>query len=250
MKILIIEDERDVAQFLVDELKKLRPHIEIIARTSNIADSIHTIENNPDLDIIFSDIKIDDGMSFSIFEQVGTNAVVVFTTAYDEYALKAFDYNCADYLLKPISIEKLERTLAKCENRKSSLTPAQMQIMSSEIIRGEIGFRKRLIFERGGDLVIKNTDDLCYIFTEKGYVCAYFKDRHDFMINMTMSHLANSLNPSKFQRINRQAIINLDMVECIARFNGRDSLVKLKEPYSSVSFIITPETKKRLLSLL
>ena len=116
MKALIIEDERPIAEAFRGSLLFLRPEIEIVGVTTNIKDSVAAISANPDLDIIFSDIKIDDGLSFSVFDKVDTEAMVVFTTAYDEYALKAFDYNCVDYLLKPVSEEALQRALTKCHS--------------------------------------------------------------------------------------------------------------------------------------
>ena len=118
MKALIIEDESPISRMLEQKLHKLRPEIEIVGITTDIPESVSAIASNPDLDIIFADIRIDDGMSFSIFRQVSTEAQIVFTTAYDEYALKAFDYNCVDYLLKPVSEESLERALTRCEKQK------------------------------------------------------------------------------------------------------------------------------------
>ena len=250
MKVLIIEDEIEIARALAEDLRKLRPQIEIVGMTSDIGSSVRTISANNDLDIIFADIRIDDGMSFRIFEQVETGATIIFTTAYDEYALKAFDYNCADYLLKPIAIDDLERALRRCETRQPSINTENLRQMSSEMISGNIGFRKRLVLENGSDLVIRNVEDLCYVLTERGYVRVFFKDGFKSMVNNSLTALVESMDPARFMRINRQVLVNLDCVERISRGNGRDYIIKLKPPFSSESFIITADTKKRLIQLL
>ena len=133
MKVWIIEDEKALSTALSQQLIRLRPDITIEGISTNIEDSIDAIRAYRDIDIIFADIKIDDGDSFSVFDEVETDAMVVFTTAYDEYALRAFDYNCADYLLKPISDEALEKTLEKCEKHLSRVTGQQIRAMSEDI---------------------------------------------------------------------------------------------------------------------
>lgn len=244
---MIIEDEPEIARSLADDLRKLRPNIEIVGTTSDIMGSVRMIDAHRDLDIIFADIKIDDGMSFRIFEQADTDAMVVFTTAYDEFALKAFEYNCADYLLKPIAMEDLERALAKCESRGPNLSPDFMRQMSSQLVNGNVGYRKRIILEKGADLVIRDVDELCYIITEKGYVTAFFKDGFTSELNDSLTNLSKSLDPTRFMRINRQVLVNLECVDRISYGDGRDYIVKLKAPYESASFIVTAETKKRIL---
>ena len=115
MQVLIIEDEKTIAQSLSNQLRTLRPEIEVVGIATSITESIAFIKQHDDLDIIFSDIRIDDGLSFNIFKEVTCDAMIVFTTAYDEYAIQAFDFNCVDYLLKPVTSKGLERALLKCE---------------------------------------------------------------------------------------------------------------------------------------
>lgn len=247
MKVLIIEDEREIARNLAEDLRGLRPQIDIVGMVSDIAGAVKIIDDNPDLNVIFADIMIDDGMSFKIFEQVNTNAMVVFTTAYDEFALKAFDYNCVDYLLKPISLEGLERALARYDSHRNSIRPDNLCKISSEIASRNIGYRKKILLERGADLVIRNVDELCYSITERGYVTACFKDGFKAMVNNTLTSLSESLDPSKFIRISRQVLVNLDCIDRISHGDGRDYVVKLKPPYVSESFEITAETRKKIL---
>lgn len=250
MKVLLIEDEREIATSLAEDLKQLRPQIDIVGTASSIDVAVRMINKNQDLDLIFADILIDDGMSFRVFEQVSTNAMVVFTTAYDEFALKAFDYNCVDYLLKPVSLDSLARSLARFDNRNITASPSNIHRMSSEILSGNIGYRKKILIEKGPDLIIRDTEDLCYVQTERGYVTALFKDGFKAMVNSSLASLTESLDPSRFMRINRQILVNIDCIDRITTGAGRESMVRMKEPYLSEAFVITTETKKRLLHLL
>ena len=176
MKALIIEDERPISDALKGSLLSLRPDIEIIGVTTNIKDSVGAITANPDLDIIFSDIKIDDGLSFSVFSEVETDAMVVFTTAYDEYALKAFDYNCIDYLLKPVSEEALRRALSKCESFRPKVDKETIKSTSEAVINKDIKYRRKILLEIGRDTIIRNVLDICYIFSEKGNTRVFVSD--------------------------------------------------------------------------
>lgn len=249
MKALIIEDERSIAEALKALLVSLRPDIEVVGVTTNIRDSVKAVSSNPDLDIIFSDIKIDDGLSFSVFDKVETGALVVFTTAYDEYALKAFDYNCVDYLLKPVSEEALQRALTKCETFQPRADKTIIKATSEAILNQEIKYRSRIFLEVGRETVIRNISDICYIYSEKGNTRVFISDGSWGSVDDSLIEIIQSLPPS-FCRVNRQAIVNIDYIDKIAPRPGRDSLVFLKDPFAKIQFKITQETKKLLLDLL
>lgn len=250
MRVLIIEDEEVLARSLAAKLREIRPDIEIVGHTSSIQESISFLGIYKDIDIIFADIKIDDGLSFVIFDKLDVDAMIVFTTAYDEYALKAFSYNCADYLLKPISKEALEKTIVRCEKRLPHITPSQIKELSRDVITGNVSFRKRLFFDQGKDLLIASVDDLCYVYTEKGNTRAYLKSGLWGSTDKTLLDLSAELDPGQFLRVNRQAIVNINCVERISPGAGRDYVLSLKAPYQKVQLIITPERKKALLILL
>ena len=249
MKALIIEDERPISEVLKALLVSLRPDIEVVGVTTNIRDSVKAVSSNPDLDIIFSDIKIDDGLSFSVFDKVETGALVVFTTAYDEYALKAFDYNCVDYLLKPVSEEALQRALTKCETFQPRADKTIIKATSEAILNQEIKYRSRIFLEVGRETVIRNISDICYIYSEKGNTRVFISDGSWGSVDDSLIEIIQSLPPS-FCRVNRQAIVNIDYIDKIAPGPGRDSLVFLKDPFAKIQFKITQETKKLLLDLL
>ena len=176
MKALIIEDEALSAQSLEAKLKKLRPGIDVLGSTSSINESVDFLNEHPDVDIIFSDIRIDDGLSFAIFDRVQTNAMVVFVTGFDEYAIKAFDYNCADYLLKPVSDEDLEDAIKRCEERSAHMTPQGLKAMSEDILKRKVDYRKRVLLEQGTRTLVAPIEDICFIVAEPGGTKVFLKD--------------------------------------------------------------------------
>ena len=250
MKALIIEDERPISDALKGSLLSLRPDIEIIGVTTNIKDSVGAITANPDLDIIFSDIKIDDGLSFSVFSEVETDAMVVFTTAYDEYALKAFEYNCIDYLLKPVSEEVLQRALTKCESFRPKVDKETIKSTSEAVINKDIKYRRKILLEIGRDTIIRNVLDICYIFSEKGNTRVFVSDGIWGSIDNSLIDIIHSLPPSVFYRVNRQALVNINCVDRIVPGFGRESYVCLKAPFNKVQLKITQDIKKALLNIL
>lgn len=251
MKVLIIEDEVTQAAALKMKLLRLRPTIEIVGHTTSIKKSLIFLENHPDIDLIFSDIKIDDGLSFSIFDKVLTDAMVIFTTAFDEYALKAFDYNCADYLLKPVSDSALERALTRCECRYPRIGGNEISTMSHEIIHHEVRVRKRIFLQRGQQMQIIPIVDICYITIEHGYTKAFLADGNwGIPCAHSLLDLAASLDKKLFFRANRQTIVNIERIKGINSGVRRNHIITLDAPYSDLAIPITAERRKILMDLL
>lgn len=251
MKIWIIEDEPTLAQSLIAQLRQIRSDIEIVGTSSKIDESIDAIHAHQDIDIIFADIVIDDGTSFSVFDTIKTSAMVVFTTAYNDYALKAFEYNCADYLLKPIRTEDLNRALLKCEQRQERLSYVSLRAMIAEINRGGIKYRERLLLRVGGNITrIIPVRNLAYLNTDLGYTQVYMKDGDVGLTDTCLRALSESLDPMLFCRISRQTIVNINFVEKIMPGPGRDYIVSLGPPFGCISFKISPKRAKELVLLL
>ena len=175
MKVVIIEDETALAHSLYSNIKVLRPNVELVGITTNIQDSIELLSNRADVDVVFADIRIDDGLSFSIFEKINIKASIVFTTAYDDYVLKALEYNCIDYLLKPVSTTDLERALSKCERASNGLQTSYVQDLASLIWRERTLYRRRLLLDQGQDIIVVKVEDIVYIQSDNGlnkvYLC-------------------------------------------------------------------------------
>ncbi len=250
MKVWIIEDERALSQAFSEQLRRLRPEIEIEGISTGVKNTLAVLQGHDDFDIIFADIKIADGLSFSIFDKLETEAMVVFTTAYDEYALKAFDYNCADYLLKPISDESLEKALIRCEKHLTRMSGAQVQQMSGEIVRREVKYRKRLFLDYGHGTLICPVSKLAYVFTERGYTRVFMDDGRYGLTDKPLCDLTESLDPTHFLRVNRQSIVNIDFVDAIDHGSGRDFIAKLRAPFQKIGLEMTSEKMKQLRILL
>lgn len=250
MKVLIVEDEAPIAQSLVRMVQGLRPGTEIVGITTDIPGSRSMIAAHPDLDLILSDIKIDDGLSFSVFDKLQTEAMVVFTTAYDEYALKAFDYNCIDYLMKPVSREALERALSRCERHLPRADTGAIRSVSDQITRKTADFRRRFFLQRGQDTMICDVSEIGYIYSEKGATRVFLTDGKWGDLDCSLLEFAQGLQSDRFVRISRQAIVNIDFVGSISPGPGRDSTVTLNKPFPGKSFVITQERKKELLGVL
>ena len=185
MKILVIEDETMPANFLVRKLRQIRPDAEIQGVTRNIRESVgFLLTNSPDL--IFADIRLEDGLSFGIFSRVKTDAAVVFTTSYNEYAIKAFEYNCIDYLLKPVTDEGISRALEKFDRFHTPLSISVLQAAVAQMGSGTQSWRRRLLIGRGASIAVVPTENIACICIEFGYATVYLKDGSSGLLDMRL----------------------------------------------------------------
>ena len=229
MKALIIEDESIAAQALESLIKETDSEAEIIAILQTIEDSVEWFEENPMPDLVFMDIHLADGSSFAIFDKVDITCPIIFTTAYDEYALKAFEVNSIDYLLKPINKGDLERALTKYKNitypKKSSLDGLLEQMG---------GLKKKykscfLIPERD-KLIPLAVSAIAYIYIDTKTVKAIAMDGHTYYLNQTLDEIMAQLDPEAFFRANRQFIISRHAVKDLSIWFGNKLAVNLTVP--------------------
>ena len=251
MKILIIEDENAIAKRLKSQLLSLRPDAEISGITTDIQSSVEALSNHPDIDIVFADIKIDDGLSFSVFDKVNTNAMVVFTTAYDEYALKAFDFNSLSYLLKPIDDDELRKAVGKAlrmrnaqflvdraqpeSEQRFSYSSEKLTIERQEQETQNSFFRSmahdaghRYCFmvktARGERRVHISMVRYAASVDKTTYI--HLLDGSAYPVDITITDLARQLPPKEFMRVNRKYIIPLEQVKGVEHLpNGRLQLI-------------------------
>lgn len=245
MRILIIEDEALLAEVLKKELLSLLPDAEIVAVTASVEESVRFLSSHPDPDIIFSDIRLEDGLCFSIFDKVKTSSRIIFTTAYDEYAIKAFDYNCIDYLLKPLTTSGLQRALKKT----GMPSPATLDELSKDFHSGNI-YRRRLLLKHGDNDIIVKAEDIVIIQTDLGDTRAYTESGLWGTVNLSLKELGNSLDPTVFIQANRQTIVNLDDVKSISHSIMRHPTLHIEVDKRSYDVAITPAKEKEILSLL
>ena len=234
-KILIVEDERPNADRLKRLLLKLRPHIEILSVEDSITSTVNWLENNVVPDVIMMDVRLADGLSFEIFNKHEVKSAVIFTTAYDEYAVQAFKYNSVDYLLKPIEEEELDAALKRYETFMEAVPVVGSAIEGLLNYIQPKDYRKRfLIAHRDGYKTVL-AEDILYFYTELGISKAMLNTGVVENIPQTLEELEKQLDPKFFFRANRQFIIHIDSVKQIFNhFNGKLKLELRKQPEMEV----------------
>ncbi|MCQ2148396.1 MAG: LytTR family DNA-binding domain-containing protein, partial [Bacteroidales bacterium] len=208
MKAIIIEDETLMAADLKAKLESLGRNIKVIAVISSVMEGIEWFSSHEEPDIVFSDIRLGDGQSFEIFRKIRLECPVVFTTAYDEYAIEAFRFNSIHYLLKPVRKDDLKEAVDKFEaiGRQSDLS-ALINQMLNRSEEPQTSFSTRLFIRRGEDIVPIDVDDISGINTEERVSTMYLKDGRNMVIDQSLKDLETMLNPTMFRRISRQWIV-------------------------------------------
>ncbi len=211
MKAVIIEDEKLAAERLEGLIKEVDPSWEIIARLPSVEQSIRWLKNNKP-DLIFLDIQLEDGLSFSIFDKVKIDTPIIFTTAYDQYAIKAFKLNSIDYLLKPIKKSELSESLQKYINLKSPFLSDFKEIFES-IQKKEISYKKRFLIQYGQKIKSVNADEIAYFYAMEKNVFLVTFEKNTYPIDYTLDKLIQIIDPEKYFRINRKLLVNIDSIK-------------------------------------
>lgn len=212
IRTIIIEDEKPAARKL-ERILSLFPDIELVATIYSVEEGINFFKNSPHPDLIFSDIVLGDGLSFDIFEQISTKSFIIYTTAFDNYTLKAFKLNSIDYLLKPIMEEDLRNALEKYK----SFVPQEQHYNNlnfKELIKKEKSSLSRILVKIGYNLKVLQTNEISCFYSENKIVYARTSER-SFPTDFTLDELQENLDESKFFRVNRQFVINLDFIKNI-----------------------------------
>ena len=216
MRALIIEDEKPAAAMLQLLLMQYDPSTEIVANTTTVADSVAWLKANAHtIDIVFMDIQLAEGLSFDIFKQVAIAQPIVFTTAFDEYAIEAFKVNSIDYLLKPIKFDDLVRSLNKLKALTTSQQPS-MPASYSDLIKALSQSRQtyftRIMVRVGEHIKAFRVDDIVLFYAEGRTVYLYTQEKRRYIIDNTLEELTANLNPEQFFRCNRSMILNINHV--------------------------------------
>lgn len=232
MTILIIEDEELAVKRLKGILKEVAPTAIVVADTDSIESSVEWLQKNTAPDLILMDIELNDGQSFEIFDMVEVKSTVIFTTSYDEYAIKAFKVNSADYLLKPIEKEDLAAALKKYEGLKEHYSNSHSIV--EQLIKGlqqsmhSREYRNRFLVKQGSKLMSVNVSDIAYFYTDGRL--NYFKtnDNKKFVIDYSLEELDTMLEPGTYFRINRSFSVSVTSVAKIDDFFGQRLILDLK----------------------
>lgn len=250
MKLLIIEDETAAAMNLRSILNTVTPDAEIVDVIDTVVDSIEWFENNPMPDLVFMDIQLSDSESFKIFDKVKISCPIVFTTAYDQYALKAFEVNSIDYLLKPINEHAVRRAVDKWH----ALTGADRSEYAARVdsmVAEQKASRQSFLVRFRDKLIPLGQDEIAYCYTSEEKVYAFGYNGERYPLEYTLEALQGMLNPARFYRANRQFIIARDAVADISVWFGSRLSVNLKMETPEkiiVSKARVPEFKQWLIS--
>lgn len=247
MKVLIVEDEELAAEGLVQNLRRIEPEVEVLAVLDSVREAVNWFRNNPMPELAFFDIQLADGLSFSIFEQCQITCPIIFTTAYDEYALRAFKVNSIDYLLKPFEVEDLRKALDKWRLLSGS-TPLQpdaeiirllMQQMSSQI--RQPSYKTRFMVKTGDHLHSISSSEIDYLYSENKIVWLRHQNGRKYLIDYTLEQLEDMLDPQDFYRINRKYIVSIGAIKLVAAYTNSRLKLLLKEPPDKEDVLISRE---------
>lgn len=211
MRVIIIEDEELAAERLEKMLIETAPETEVIAKLSSVKESVKWLTLNK-ADLIFLDIQLSDGLSFSIFEQITVKTPVIFTTAYDQYAIKAFNLNSVSYLLKPVRKNELTVALQKYKSLKSAFSIDFENILSA--VQGkQPDYRRRFLIQIGDRFRKIEAEEIAYFYAMEK--CTFLKtfEGNSYPLDLSLDNLVNVIDPSQFFRINRKYVVNMRSIK-------------------------------------
>ncbi|MEO1049874.1 MAG: LytTR family DNA-binding domain-containing protein [Bacteroidota bacterium] len=229
MNIVIIEDEKLAREKLQGLIKRYDEGIQVVANLDSVDSALCWLSENEAPDLIFVDIHLADGISFEIFEKIDVSVPVIFTTAYDQYAIKAFRLNSVDYLLKPIQFEDLERSFDKFKKLNNNSQSLDIGLLREALSIPQQQYKSRFITKVGENIQSINISDVSYFFTEFKGVFLMTWEAKKHLINYTLEQLENVLDPNQFFRLNRKYIVDVEAIEKMSSYHGGRLKVCLKD---------------------
>ena len=244
MNILIVEDEILAQKKLQLLIEKLVPNVNIVGIAKSIDDAVSIIETNS-IDLGFFDIQIEDGLSFDIFDRTKINFPVIFTTAFNEYAIKAFKLNSIDYLLKPISETELSNALDKFNqvwNKAENTISLSLIEEMKRLLTGN--YKERFAVRIGNKIEVLNTSDICYFHSFEKGTYAKTMENKDSLLDSALDSIYPLLNPKQFFRISRKYIVNIQHIKDIYAYSN--SRLRVNTHLKSTDELIVSREKVRL----
>lgn len=241
MNIIIIEDEKPAARLLQRKVEKLG--LQVATLLHSVEESITWFQSNPHPDLIFLDIQLSDGLSFEIFEKIDIKSAVIFTTAYDEYALRAFKLNSIDYLLKPIDEDDLETAVNKFKARNSTLPNLSLDFeMIKKMLVNPIDrtYKKRFTIKMGQQLKMIAVEEVECFFSENKGTYLHTFDNRDYLLDATLEQLETELDPADFYRVSRKFIIPMKAIKEI-QLHSNSRLKVILPSYKDDEVIVARE---------
>jgi DNA-binding LytR/AlgR family response regulator len=247
MKVIIIEDEKPSARRLQRMLEKMGIHAETMLHS--VEESVAWFQKNEHPDLIFLDIQLSDGLSFEIFDLVEVKSSIIFTTAYDEYALQAFKLNSVDYLLKPIDVGEMEQAVNKFNSNQKTLQPIALnfddikKLLVNPIEREQKEYKKRFSIKVGQHLKLISIDEIECIYSENKGTYLYTCDGRNYLIDQTLEQLEDELQPELFFRVNRTFYVNINAIKDMVSYTNSRLQIKLLS-YNEQEVIVARERVK------
>jgi DNA-binding LytR/AlgR family response regulator len=221
MKVVVIEDEMPAANRLIKLLRNMNEAIDVVGRFDSVEPSVKFFQSVPTVDLVFMDIQLADGLSFDIFSKASITAPVIFTTAFDQYTLKAFKVNSVDYLLKPIDEKELQQAVEKYsriyKNKEPDFSDKILKMMQE---MAAVKYKERLLIKRGQQLSYLKTDITAYCYADGKLCYAVDFNNNKYLLETNLSELEEQLQPNKFYRINRSLLVNIDAVKKVHTWLG------------------------------
>lgn len=225
MKVIILEDENRAANHLERLLSKVAPDIMVIAKLESVRDGVKYLQNNPEPDLIFSDIQLADGLSFEIYNQVAVLCPIIFTTAYDHYAMEAFRTNGIDYLLKPIEEERLKQSIEKAKHFSPGLVLEKILSISSS--PSAKPYKSRFMVKVGDKIKSIPVEEIMVFYSQKASFILT-ADKHTFCIDYALDQLEPMLDPETYFRINRKYIVSINACTNILAWSNSRLRLKIE----------------------
>jgi DNA-binding LytR/AlgR family response regulator len=221
MRIIIIEDEKPAARLLQRKVEKLGLQVETLLHS--VEEALQWFHSNEHPDLIFLDIQLSDGLSFEIFEKIDIKSAVIFTTAFDEYALRDFKLNSIDYLLKPIDEDDLSMAITKFKNQfqKSSISSLDFEAIKRMLVNpNEKTYKQRFTIKIGEHLKMISIEEVECFYSENKGTYLHTLDNRDYLLDVTLELLETELNPKDFFRVSRKFIIPLKTIKDIVVYSN------------------------------
>ncbi len=239
MKILIIEDEDPAAKRLQKMLLEIEPAAELSDNIVSVSSAIKWFKENKLPDLVIADIQLSDGLSFEIFKAVEVLCPVIFTTAYDQYAIEAFKVNSIDYLLKPIKNEELAAAVLKFKKIKPAAPALDIAQLLKSFASPATDYKKRFVVRYGEHIKTINIEDVAFFYTEDKINFLTTKEGRRFTIDFNLDTLESMLDPKDFFRINRQYIIGIQSIAEMFAYTKSRVLIKLNPPAKHETIVST-----------
>ena len=240
MKILILEDEALSAKRASQLLREFDPDIEVMDTLESIEEAVSWLSRNPEPDLLLLDIHLSDGLCFRLFERLAVKCPVIFTTAYDQYALQAFKLNSIDYLLKPLDKTELQNALIKYRNLNESrggISLADIRRIEENMLSFSKKYKHRFLVKYADTILYKNIDEVAYFYADDKVVYLVTSEGRKYLVDYNLESLEELLDPQLFFRINRKIIARIQSIQKVKALLSSRLQVFLKPPFEQNTYV-------------